>query len=131
MMTLQPRPAKILEQIVKSNITHNLNHYSNSNLTKAFGSQKHGFRKYHSTTTAIIDIMDHLKLSLDNKDFTGAALLIFDLSRAFHTINHSLLIHKLENLFPPLVGSLATELLTGSNSENKSTRFFVVTYLYR
>ena len=52
-----------------------------------------GYRKGFSTQHALIALIEKWKVSLDNKGFAGAILM--DLSKAFDTINHELLIAKL------------------------------------
>ena len=49
-----------------------------------------GFRKGYSTQTALTSILENWKLSIDNKGFAGGVLM--DLSKAFDTINHQLLL---------------------------------------
>ena len=53
-----------------------------------------GFRKGHSTAHAISEITDSLKKAIDNKLYTCGVFL--DLSKAFDTVNHAILIKKLE-----------------------------------
>ena len=52
-----------------------------------------GYRKGFSTQTALISLLEKWKNMLDKKGFAGAVLM--DLSKAFDTINHELLIAKL------------------------------------
>ena len=52
-----------------------------------------GYRKGFNTQTARLGIVEKWKASLDEKKYTGAVLM--DLSKAFYTINHELLLAKL------------------------------------
>ena len=54
-----------------------------------------GYRKGYSTQTALISMLEKRKLSIDNKGFAGAVLM--DLSKVFDTINHPLLLAKLQS----------------------------------
>ena len=54
-------------------------------------NKQFGFRKNHSTETAIIDLV--AKLTDDENKFTAGIFL--DLSKAFDTVNHSIIIAKL------------------------------------
>ena len=62
-------------------------------IDKHLSSHLCGYRKGHSTQTALIPMLEKLKLSMDNKGFAGGVLM--DLSKAFDTINHQLLLVKL------------------------------------
>ena len=52
-----------------------------------------GYRKGFNTQYALLSLIEKWKKTLDNKRYTGAILM--DLSKAFDTINHELLITKL------------------------------------
>ena len=52
------------------------------------------YRKGFSTQQALLSLIEKWKKALDKKGYGGAILM--DLSKAFDTINHELLIAKLE-----------------------------------
>ena len=58
-----------------------------------------GFRttKYHSTETALLKVQNDILMSMDNKEVTLRVLL--DLSAAFDTIKHSILLNILQQDF--------------------------------
>jgi len=54
-----------------------------------------GFRKYHFTSLALIDVMDGIYQQLDNSNIVIGIYL--DLQKAFDTVDHSILLAKLYN----------------------------------
>ena len=55
------------------------------------------FRKYHSTETALLKVQNDILMSMDNKEVT--LLVLLDLSAAFDTIEHSILLNILQQDF--------------------------------
>ena len=54
-----------------------------------------GFRKGHSTTLALIEATNNLHKHLDNNEYVLG--LFLDLKKAFDTVDHNILLEKLEN----------------------------------
>nr|XP_029137828.1 uncharacterized protein LOC114921708 [Labrus bergylta] len=84
-----PFLSKILERVVASQIKC---HLSSNNLFEPFQS---GFRSQHSTETALLKVTNDLLLSSDS-DLLNI-LILLDLTAAFDTISHSILLSRLEH----------------------------------
>ena len=54
-----------------------------------------GFREKHSTYIALLKLIDDISEEIDNKNFSIGVFI--DLSKAFDTINHDILIKKLNS----------------------------------
>ena len=63
---------------------------------KLLSQSQFGFRKGRSTSTALIDFTDRILENMDSGQVTGAVFL--DLRKAFDTVDHLILVHKLKNL---------------------------------
>ena len=77
--------SKIYERIMQKQILEYIDKHLSPHLC--------GYRKGYSTQTALMFMLEKWKLSIDNKDIAGGVLM--DLSKAFDTINHPLLLAKL------------------------------------
>ena len=89
------RPVSILPVISKvfeSLIHQQLYHYLDSN--SLLSSAQFGFRPHHNTQDVLLKSVDDWKMALDRNELVGTVMI--DLSKAFDTIDHSLLLDKLE-----------------------------------
>jgi hypothetical protein len=86
-----PFLSKLVERLVKAQLTEHLD--SNS----LFNSHQSAYMKHHSTETVLLSIHDHLVQAIGHQNITGLCLL--DLSAAFDTIDHSILLERLSNWF--------------------------------
>ena len=81
--------SKIFEKVLYGRIN---GYFTKNNL---LSQQQYGFRNNHSTSLAITDLYENLLRNLDNKLISCAVFL--DLRKAFDSVNHSILLIKLEH----------------------------------
>ena len=87
-ISILPSISKVFERIIFNQI-HNYFHVNNLH----FCSQ-YGFRKEHSTELAVLELIDRITQLLDKG--TTPINVYFDLSKAFDTLDHNILLHKLK-----------------------------------
>ena len=83
--------SKAFERLVK---VQNTGFVSANGLLSEFQS---GFRCAHSTQTAVLKITNDIRSNIDRKMAT--LLILLDFSKAFDTVDHNLLCHKLRSVF--------------------------------
>ena len=81
--------SKIIEKLVHRQLYEFLE-FNNHLYTNQFG-----FRNLHSTNHALITITEKIRKAIDNGEVTCGAIL--DLQKAFDTIDHEILLSKLEH----------------------------------
>jgi len=83
--------SKLTERLVKNRL---MEHLSQNNLLNPFQS---AYTKFHSTETTLLYIHDCIIRAISQQQVTGLCLL--DLSAAFDTIDHSILLERLTSWF--------------------------------
>ena len=80
---------KILEKLMYSRIITFLDSH------RVFFERQFGFRRSHSTIHTLLNIVERIRKSLDSGDF--ACGVFVDFAKAFDTVDHSILISKLNH----------------------------------
>ena len=83
--------SKLLEKIVLTQLNTHLS------INDLFHPYQSAYRQHHSTETALLHILNDLLLSTDSGNISVLTLL--DLSAAFDTIDHSILLNRLQYTF--------------------------------
>ena len=64
---------------------------------KLFPTLQSAYRQYHSTETAMIKVTNDILRAID--DYSDVILLLLDLSAAFDTLDHQILLSRLKSYF--------------------------------
>lgn len=94
--------SKIIERIIHNRLTTHLSTF------QSLSSFQSAYRKFHSTETALLRIQNDLLLSIDKQKVS--ALVLLDLSAAFDTIDHNILLNRLSTYYG--ITGTAHDLLT-------------------
>jgi hypothetical protein len=101
--------SKILERIIHNRLLTHLNTFP------SLSPFQSAYRKFHSVETALLRIQNDLLRAIENRQVTS--LILLDLSAAFDTIDHAILLTRLSSTFG-ICGSaldLITSYLTDRN----------------
>ncbi len=124
-ISILPSLSKILERLVYNRMIAYLN--KNNILTDA----QFGFRQGRSTEHALIDVVNFVSNSLDQSSNVFA--LYLDVSKAFDSISHSILLHKLQSygfrgIALSWFGSYLTNRLQYVSSCNKTSNLRIISH---
>ena len=86
-ISLLPAISKIFEKVIFKQL---YDYFTDNNL---FYQHQYGFRSGHSTEMAVLETIDRISAEMDN--YKTPLNIYLDLSKAFDTINHSILLEKL------------------------------------
>jgi hypothetical protein len=102
-ISLLPALSKILEKILASQIQEHLEQ------NKLINNRQFGFRAGCSTEQLIFQLINKIKSMLSKKESKYATIAALDIKKAFDSVNHSLLVKKLNDSF--MFGSTARKLI--------------------
>ena len=86
---------KVVSKLVEKAVAIQLTYYVMAHhLDETFQS---AYKNFHSTKTALVRVQNDILCAIDNNEFV--ILLFLDLSAAFDTVDHSILLSRLRNRF--------------------------------
>ena len=102
---------KLTEKIVKKRL---LDHLTSNTLLNPF---QYAYTKFYSTETTLLSLHDHLSNAISMQQVS--CLCFIDLSAAFDTLDHSILLHRLFTWFG--ISSVSLQWFTSYLSSRTST----------
>ena len=87
-ISILPFFSKLFERVMYDRL------YSFISQSKILYPFQHGFQPGHSTYMSLLDIQDKISQAMDNNEYSIGIFL--DLAKAFDTVDHKILINKLE-----------------------------------
>src|SRR5271155_4156573 len=112
--------SKLVKRIIFSRLRSHLNTFP------SLSPFQSAYRKFHSTETALLRIQNDLLLGIENKQVS--ALFFLDLSAAFDTIDHEILLTRLQTHFG--ISGSANNLLS-SYLQNRSQSVKINSHISR
>ncbi len=86
--------SKIVEKVIDSQLQSYITTNMSNNLYDPLQS---AYKEFHSTETALVKVTNDILCAIDNKKLV--ILVLLDLSAAFDTVDHKILLHTLEHEF--------------------------------
>lgn len=124
-IAILPFMSKIFERLIHNQISLYVNDHNLLN------DKQSGFRKNHSCITALVDVAEDIRNSIDERKTN--ILVLLDHSKAFDTVDHNVLCYKLKHMFmfstaaTRLISTYLTNRYQYVQSGNNKSKFLPVT----